>query len=102
MTFKVIDSFFDCHRVNFMLRDMNSFSLACNRLTRLCLLEPIRPQSAKHLIHEGIWDFSKPVKLEILLMFENQQILSSVITPKITSKIVLDIKECKSIFYRNL
>ena len=55
MTFKVIDSIFDRHRVNAMLRDMNYFSLACNRLTRylasLCLLEHIQSQSAKHLIH---------------------------------------------------
>ena len=37
--------------------------------------------------------------IEILLMFENQQILSPVIMTKITSKWVLDIRECKSIFW---
>ena len=36
--------------------------------------------------------------IEILLIFEYQQILSPVIIPKITSKIVLDIRECKKIF----
>jgi len=40
-----------------------------------------------------------PHSIEILLMFENQQILSPVIIPKITSKIVLDIRECKRIFW---
>ena len=38
-----------------------------------------------------------PYSIEILLMFENQQILRPVIIPKITSKIVLDIRECKRI-----
>ena len=36
--------------------------------------------------------------MEILLKFENQQILSPVIIPKITSKIVLDIKNVKGHF----
>ena len=40
-----------------------------------------------------------PHSIEILLMFENQQIMSTVIIPKITSKIVLDIRECKRIFW---
>ena len=40
--------------------------------------------------------------IEILLMFENQQILSPVIMPQITSKLVLDIRECKSIFWEEL
>ena len=40
-----------------------------------------------------------PHSIEILLMFENQQILSPVIIPKITSKRVLDIRECKRIFW---
>ena len=40
-----------------------------------------------------------PHSIEILMMFENQQILSPVIIPKITSKIVLDIKECKRILW---
>ena len=39
-----------------------------------------------------------PHSIKILLMFENQQILSPVIIPKITSKIALDISECKRIF----
>ena len=42
-----------------------------------------------------------PHSIEILLMFENQQILSPVIMPKITSKWVLD-RECKSIFWEEL
>ena len=42
-----------------------------------------------------------PHSIEILLMFENQQILSPVIIPKITRKIVLDIRECKRIFWED-
>ena len=41
-----------------------------------------------------------PHSIDILLMFENQQILSPVIIPKITSKIVLDIRECEKIFWK--
>ena len=40
-----------------------------------------------------------PLSIEILPMFENQRILSPVMIPKITSKIVLDIRECKKIFW---
>ena len=40
-----------------------------------------------------------PHSIEILLMFENQQIVSPVIIPKITSKIVLDIRESKRTFW---
>ena len=40
-----------------------------------------------------------PHSIEIPLIFENHQILSPVIIPKITSKIALDIKEYKSIFW---
>ena len=35
-------------------------------------------------------------------VFENQQILSPVIIPKITGKIVLDIRECKNGFLTGL
>ena len=42
-----------------------------------------------------------PPSIEILLMFENQQILSPVIIPKITSKIVLNITTCKRIFWKD-
>ena len=40
-----------------------------------------------------------PHWIEILLMFENKQILSPVIIPKITIKVVLDISERKKIFW---
>ena len=38
-----------------------------------------------------------PHSIEILLMFENQQILSPVMIPKITRQRVLGIGECKRI-----
>ena len=42
-----------------------------------------------------------PHAIEIQLIFENQQILSPVIIPKITGKIVLGIKEYKRIFWQD-
>ena len=43
-----------------------------------------------------------PHTIEILLIFENQLILSPVIIPKITGKIVLHIRECKRIFWQDV
>ena len=39
--------------------------------------------------------------IEIFLIFENQQLLSHVIILKITSEIVLDIRECERILWEN-
>ena len=43
-----------------------------------------------------------PHSIEILLIFQYQQILSPVIILKITNKIVLDIRECKTIFWEDI
>ena len=39
--------------------------------------------------------------IEILLINEDQKIFSLVMIPKITSKLVLDITECKKIFWED-